>query len=49
MMEESGVSILVVDINFLIICYRLENRESEKERYACFFSARKTSNTCRLL
>ena len=29
-MEESGVSILGVDLNVFVLCYRLENRESEK-------------------
>ena len=43
MMEESGVSILVVDMNVLVVCYRLENREREKTRYAWLLNARKTA------
>ena len=43
MMEESGVSILVIDMNVLVVCYRLENREREKARYAWLLHSRKTA------
>ena len=42
MMEESGVSILVVDMNILVVCYRLKNSEREKARYAWLLNAKET-------
>ena len=42
-MEKSGVSVLGVDLNVLVVCHRLENRESEKASYAWSPNARKTT------
>ena len=47
MMEESGVSILVVDMNVLVVCYRLENRYTNvKQGY--HFKANYFSDPCLL-